>query len=127
MRKAGLTSTNASDPRLLALIDAGMTPQAFGDLAAEAVDKRKANGWAWVLAVAKGRISDAGEIREAAADAAQQHPEDPLQWSRQDVQSWACRLGIEPWDEVQAYHGQMPPWPSFKQRVIDAFLNRNTH
>lgn len=126
MRRAGLTSTNPGDPRLHALLEAGITSQTLAELAAEAVRARKANAWAWVLAVAKGRLDDAAAIRQQAADT-QAAAEDPLTWGRDEVQSWANRLGMEPWDETEAHLGRMPPWPTFKQRVIDAYLNRRQH
>jgi len=69
IRKAGMSATNPGDPRLLALLEAGITPE---ELAAAAVDAMAADppkGWAWVLATAEGRRRDASKVRPLPARA----------------------------------------------------------
>ena len=56
MRKAGLQDANPSHPKLLALLDQGITLDELGQAAEEAVKKKK--GFAYALAVAEGRRRD---------------------------------------------------------------------
>lgn len=60
MRQAGLQAVNPGDPRLLALLDQGITEAEFVGVAAEAVGGGK--GWAWVLTVVQRRRADAAAI-----------------------------------------------------------------
>jgi hypothetical protein len=61
LRQAGVASVNPSNPKLLALIDAGMTEDELADLASEHGSQGK--GFAWLLAAAEGRRRDASTIR----------------------------------------------------------------
>lgn len=92
MRRAGMTATNPSDPRLHALLEAGVTADELAAIAAEAVDKGKGNAWSWVLAVAKARRDEAAEI--AAATGAV--PIDPMAWRKtlDGVNRRAAELGL---------------------------------
>ena len=94
MRRAGLTATNPSDPRLHALLDVGVTADELAAIAAEAVTKGKGNAWSWVLAVAKARRDDAGQIAATTAAA----PPDPMAWRKtfEGVQRRAAELGVKP-------------------------------
>jgi hypothetical protein len=94
VKKAGFASINPSDPRFLALVDAGCTDDEFKFIAAEAVVKGK--GWAWLLATLKGRREDAA--REAAAPSM---PQQTPQTARQradaaTVAAWVPQLAAKP-------------------------------
>lgn len=78
MEKAGLEGVYPAHPTLSWLLDAGVTPQTFWAAAREAV--LKAKGYAWALAMLKGRIEDQakgsarplnGHARDFLADAGQ--------------------------------------------------------
>lgn len=66
MRQAGLTSTSPQDPRLLAALEAGGTPEMAAHAAALAVSKGK--GFAYALGVLNGLIEDAGKPRGGKTD-----------------------------------------------------------
>jgi uncharacterized protein YdaU (DUF1376 family) len=73
MRACGLSTTNPSDPRLHALLDAGVTNDEFAYAAAKAVASGKGDAWAYVLAVVRGQREDAakaGPVQAARASAA---------------------------------------------------------
>lgn len=55
MRDAGCASTNPSHPDLIAGLGEGVTPEAFGDTAREAVELGKPKPFAWAIATARGR------------------------------------------------------------------------
>ena len=57
MRKAGMAEVNPGDPRLLALLTQGATPEELAGVAADAVGKGK--GFAWALKALEGRRADA--------------------------------------------------------------------
>ncbi|MDP4300362.1 hypothetical protein [Leptothrix discophora] len=63
MRAAGLTRVNPSDPRLVALLEQGVTVEELAAVAAEAVERKRE--WAWVLATVTGRRRDAAEVQLA--------------------------------------------------------------
>lgn len=74
MRQAGLQQVNPSDPRLLAVLDLGATPDELADVAREAVGKGK--GWPWVLATCEGRRKDAKNLAQTGRATAGQ-PSEP--------------------------------------------------
>lgn len=61
LRQAGVQGVNPSNPKLLALLNAGLSEGELADLAAE--PRSKGKGFAWLLAAAEGRRRDAGTIR----------------------------------------------------------------
>ena len=61
LRQAGIASVNPSNPKLHALLDAGMSEDELADLAEESGSRGK--GFAWLLAAAEGRRRDASAIR----------------------------------------------------------------
>lgn len=65
LRAIGFTTTNPSDPRLIALLDAGATTAEIVAVGEEAV--RGSKGWAWVLTVVQARRNDAAAIALAPA------------------------------------------------------------
>ena len=60
LKAMGYSDTNPHDPKLAALIEAGLTPDEI--LAAGQDGKGKAKGFRWVLATAEGRRRDAANI-----------------------------------------------------------------
>lgn len=60
LKQAGVVSVNPSNPKLLALLAAGMGEDELPDLAAEPSSKGK--GFAWLLAAAEGRRRDAAKV-----------------------------------------------------------------
>ena len=91
MRKAGLAEANPQDPRLIALIADGATPEELALVAAEAAAKGK--GWAWMLATAKGRREDAKKPQEAFKTARQRAAE-------ASVRAWTPELASKPSEGV---------------------------
>lgn len=72
LRAAGISSVNPSNPRLLALINAGATDDEFFDLASEPASKGK--GFSWILAAVEGRRRDAAAIGQLPQARASPHP-----------------------------------------------------
>lgn len=91
MRRVGWTSTNPSDPRLLALLDAGATPAEFADVATEAI--RRSTSWAWILAAVGNRRRDAAAMTARGAGVV---VADDMGWTRSDAdcRRMAARLGV---------------------------------
>jgi hypothetical protein len=65
MKRAGMSAVNPSHPELAALLDAGVTAEELADIAAECVERGK--GFAYALAVARGRRQDAAQAAVAPA------------------------------------------------------------
>lgn len=63
VRKAGIASVNPSDPRLLALLERGVTVDTFVGAVPATVGKR--NAWAYLLGVVEGQLRDAAAIGNA--------------------------------------------------------------
>lgn len=60
LKQAGVPAVNPSNPKLLALLDAGLGEHELADIASEPSAKGK--GFAWILATAEGRRRDAAQI-----------------------------------------------------------------
>lgn len=58
MRRAGCVQTNPSHVDLLAAIAEGVTPEALGDTAAEAIASGKNNPFAWAITTARSRHAE---------------------------------------------------------------------
>jgi hypothetical protein len=56
MKAAGVSSVNPSHPKLISLVDKGISAKQFADAAAIAVDRGK--GFAYVLGIVEGQIAD---------------------------------------------------------------------
>ncbi len=69
MRQAGCLSTNPSHPDLLAGLAEGVTPEAFGDTAREAVDGGKRNPFSWALTTARERHAEGARAITGASHA----------------------------------------------------------
>lgn len=61
LRDAGIQGVNPSHPKLLALLQAGITADELCSIAAEPSASGK--GMAWVIATAEGRRRDAAKVR----------------------------------------------------------------
>jgi hypothetical protein len=61
LRDAGIQGVNTHDPRLHALLQAGITADELCGIAEE--PKSRGKGMAWVLATAEGRRRDAAKVR----------------------------------------------------------------
>lgn len=111
MRVAGLQGTNPSDPRLLALLEAGATPEEFAAVAAEA----KAGGktWAWVLTVVQRRRQEAAEIRSGTPGRAE-----PEAWdaTAAGIKAKGAELGL-PWSEDGWVNGEHYAFPAYSAMV----------
>lgn len=57
IKKAGVSAVNPSHPKLISLIDKGISAQQFADAAAIAVERGK--GFGYVLGIVEGQIADA--------------------------------------------------------------------
>lgn len=113
MAGAGLQGVSAGHPALRALLAAGMTLPELQAAAAAAVGQGK--GFAWALARAEGQRRDAAAI--GALPAAAGAAVDPD--SRAGIEADAQRLGIEPWQQVDA-QGRTVPWLAWADRVREA-------
>ena len=60
LKQAGVSAVNPSNPKLLALLDAGLGEDELADIAGEPGAKGK--GFAWILAAAEGRRREAATI-----------------------------------------------------------------
>lgn len=115
MRMAGCVTVNPSHPDLLAAIAAGVTPEALGDAAREAVELRKSKPFPWAIATARGRLEESNRkpttgarrhdpqpvlsladkaARRAAQILAQHYPDEPAgQGPDEDLAHGRGRLG----------------------------------
>lgn len=110
MRKRGLMDVTGSDPRLLRMLEQGVTVDALADLAGEAVKKGKS--WAWAVAAFKGRQDEAGQIQAA--------PAAPWHESSAGIRAKGQELGLGDWDERAFSVGQGPAWPVYRAKVFKA-------
>ena len=102
IKAAGIADVNPGHPRLHALLQAGVTPQAFGDHAAALVARGKGK-FALLLATVEGQLRDAA----AAGAVPPVTPAKPAgdDWDTQrGVEAIAERFGLPPWDQMVAFH-----------------------
>lgn len=95
MRQAGLVSTSPQDPRLLALLDAGATPEQCAHAAALAVSKGK--GFPYALGALKGLLEDASKP----VNAGKGNPEAIHERNRAIGAAWAADRAQEDPDETR--------------------------
>ena len=99
MRQAGLPDANPGHPKLLALLDEGITPEELEQAAREAVKKGK--GFAYALGVAEGRRRDAATVQGLPPAA----PEKPWFMSAQLIEEKGKEIGIvRDTDELFPYY-----------------------
>lgn len=109
MRAAGLTDVSATNPKLCALLAAGLTPAELLAAAVYAVGSGK--GFAYAMARAEGQRRDAATAASlpAAPAVAAVDPD-----SRAGIEQSAVSLGLQGWDQTTEQ------WPQFAARVRKA-------
>jgi len=109
MRAAGLTDVSATNPKLNALLAAGLTPAELLDAAAYAVGSGK--GFAYAMARAEGQRRDAATAASlpAAPSVAAVDPD-----SKAGIEASAKALSLPGWDQTAEQ------WPQFAARVRKA-------
>lgn len=113
MQGAGLADVSATHPKLVLLVEAGVTTDELREAAKAAVKGGK--GFPWALARAEGQRRDAAQagvlpIATAAAD-----PD-----SRDVIEADGERLGVGRWVEFDAASGVATAWPVYRARVVRA-------
>ena len=114
MKAAGMQSVNPSDPRLVSLLNDGMTIEELVVAAGEAVERGKP--FAYALATAEGRRQDAAARRPLPAKA--KGGTEPITFAEQER-----RAGMQRWEEMT---GQRHPGLDKLRNageVIDALPN----
>lgn len=96
MKAKGLQGVNPSHPKLVALLEAGMTVDELAGAAEDAVTKKKP--FAYALATAEGRRRDSVVEALPSAD----KPLDPD--SQQAIEAEGVRLGLGKWSQMEAWH-----------------------
>lgn len=105
LMKIGIQAMTPQHPKLLALLEAGLTVEEIVAVGPEA--KEKGKGFAWILATAEGRRRDAATVAALPAKA-----EKPWFMSASGIEAKGIELGMaKARDEV---------FPMFKQRVLEA-------
>lgn len=107
LRKAGIQGVNPSNPKLLALLTAGIPEDEFGDLADELGARGKSLGW--ILATIEGRRRDAASVGTVPVVAKEWHE------TASGIEAKAKELGI-PRETANGMDG----FPAFKARVFAA-------
>lgn len=104
LRKAGIQGVNPSNPKLLALLTAGIPEAEFGDLADEQGARGKS--LAWILATVEGRRRDAASAGTVPVVVKEWHE------TASGIEAKAVELGLEKrFDEG---------FPAFKARIFEA-------
>jgi uncharacterized protein YdaU (DUF1376 family) len=113
MKAQGMTDTDASDVRLRAMVQQGMSKEELASAAAAAVKAGK--GWPWALARAKNRRQDAAAL---VIQPGQEQPSISWQDSREGVEAMGERVGLGRWKQFDSESGQHDPWPAYRSRVL---------
>ncbi|WP_374410644.1 YdaU family protein [Hydrogenophaga sp.] len=109
MTEAGLSDVSASHPKLVALVDAGITVAELRDAAAAAVQGGR--GFPWALARAEGQRRDAAQVGALPAAAPAVDPD-----SRAAIEADGVRFGLGRWEQVDA-QGRTVLWTAYASRV----------
>lgn len=105
LMKIGIQAMTPQHPKLLALLEAGLTVDEIVAVGPEA--KEKGKGFAWILATAEGRRRDAAQVAALPAKA-----EKPWFLSASGIEAKGAELGmVQTRDEV---------FPVFRLRVLEA-------
>ena len=115
MRQQGMDKASPGDPRLRALVDAGVSLEEFQAAAREAVDKGK--GFAWALVALQNRRAELAAKPIAAA------PVEDWRESRAGVDTKARELGLpiwSEWEDQQVARGIAPQYPAYRRSVLQA-------
>lgn len=107
LRKAGIKGVNPSNPKLLALLTAGIPECEFGDLADEQGARGKS--LAWILAAIEGRRRDAAAAGAVPAVVKEWHE------TASGIEAKAVELGIP-----RETENGIDAFPVFKDRVFAA-------
>lgn len=110
MTEAGLSDVSASHPKLLALVDAGITAAELADAARVAAKGDK--GFPWALARAEGQRRDAAASAGPLPPAAP--PVDPD--GRAAIEADGERFGLGRWQQLDA-QGRAVPWAAYAAKV----------
>lgn len=115
MQEAGLTDVSATHPKLVLLVEAGVTTDELREAAKAAVKGGK--GFPWALARAEGQRRDAAQVGVLPIATAAADPD-----SREAIETDGERLGIGRWVEFDAATGIATAWPVYRARVVKARL-----
>jgi len=107
LRKAGIQGVNPSNPKLLALLTAGIPENEFGDLADEPGARGKS--LAWILAAIEGRRRDAAAAGTVQVVVKEWHE------TASGIEAKAVELGIP-----RETENGIDAFPAFKDRVFAA-------
>lgn len=94
LKAMGYGDTNPHDPKLAALLDAGMTPEEL--LSAGEYGRGKSKGFRWVLATAEGRRRDAENVKPLPAKAAAGSLSKAGQKTAEAAARWLESQGVQP-------------------------------
>ena len=92
LKRLGISSVSPGHPELLALIKQGVTIAMFEDAATKTVAKGK--GFAYMLAIVKGQITEAAAIESGPAVG-----QEPWDTNRKTIEAKGVELGLGKWDE----------------------------
>lgn len=109
MAAKGLADVSASHPKLLALLNAGITPAELVDAATYAASK--GHGFAYAMARAEGQRRDSAALASLPAAAPTADPE-----SRSAIEADGLRLGLGAWQQVDQT-GRTVLWADYAARV----------
>lgn len=109
MAAAGLSDVSATHPKLVVLVEAGITPAELADAAAAAV--RGGRGFPWALARAEGQRRDAAKVGALPAAASAVDPD-----SRAAIEADGVAFGLGEWSCTDAL-GNSTPWAGYAARV----------
>ena len=109
MREAGLTDASGTHPKLVALLEAGITQGELVEAARAAVQGGK--GFPWALARAEGQRRDAAQVG-ALPDAAPTVDPD----SRAAIEADGVRFGLGKWEPLDK-DGRSVQWPAYAAKV----------
>ncbi len=117
MTSAGLYDVSASHPKLVALLNAGITQAELVDAARAAV--KAGTGFPWALARAEGQRRDAAAVGDLPDAAPAVDPD-----SRAAIEADGLRFGLGKWEQLDA-QGKAVPWSAYAAKVKAARLERS--
>lgn len=113
LKAAGIPGVSPAHPRLLALLEAGATPEEFLDAAPKGIGK--ADGFAYVLGVVEGRRRDAAKAANGIHHGPLPRAETPMQREARE------RVGAFTPNLAAARDG---PEPHQRTEVVDVIAKR---
>lgn len=109
MESAGLANVSASNPKLRALVSAGLTVAELAEAARAAAAGGK--GFPWALAKAEGQRRDAAQVGALLNAAPAVDPD-----SRVAIEADGERFGLGRWEQLDP-QGNTVPWATYAERV----------